>query len=380
MNTTNKSTKPAQSYLTVAAAVPKLRIGDVKFNIDQILKVLKSADSNNAEVTLLPEMSLTGYSLQDIFYQTYLHKDINTGLKTLLLGSQQINSVAIVGAPLVWHGKLYNCAIVIYKGKIFGVVPKSYIPNTNEFYEKRWFTSGLQIKEKHINVTEKNVPFGTDLIFELGNTNFGVEICEDVWAPVPPSTKVVLAGADVIFNLSASNEIVGKMEYRRQMISSYTAKLACGYVYASSGVTESTADIVMGGDAFITETGHILASGKRFSRKNEILVGDIDIDHIKHDRRQNTTIECSEEELRRIFIRERMGSMGILNRLIEPHPFVPKNTEKMNETIEEIFKYTGQWFGYQDGKKRHRQACIGFVWRPRFNACITCGFKGFKAA
>ena len=329
-------TKPTQSYLTIGTYVPLISIGDVDYNSQQIITGIKAADKQ-AEVLVFPELSLTGYTLEDLFHQNDLDKSVQSGLRKVIKATSKSNVVTIVGAPLTWRGKLYNCAVIIKDGDVHGVVPKTYLPNAGEFYEKRWFASGKGIKNQTINILGQDIPFGIELLFRFGNSMFGVELCEDIWAPIPPSTQLALAGADVIFNLSASNELVGKSDYRRQMVIAHSAKLACGYVYVSSGVTESTADVVMGGDSFVAETGRIIANGKKFSRKPELLVADIDLDHIKHDRRQNMTIECSYDDMQIADLGERTFGASDLMRKVNPEPFIPKNKHMMSETIDEIF-------------------------------------------
>ena len=292
----NILSKPTKSYLLATTYTPTLKVGDISYNAKTVTEGLKLANNNQADLVVLPELTLTGYTLADMLFQNNLPALIYEAIEQVVKASNGIDTALVFGAPLKWRSKLYNCALVVKNGQLLGVIPKSYLPNYSEFYEKRWFASGLNLVNQTIEINGEDVPFGTDLIFSFNDSTFGVEICEDVWAPIPPSTKLVLAGADIICNLSASNELVGKAAYRREIILAHTSKLACGYVYASSGVNESTADMVMGGDAFIAENGRLIAEGPKFSRKNELLLGDIDLEHLRHDRAQNMTIEASQAD------------------------------------------------------------------------------------
>lgn len=334
--------KPTDSYIKVATYVPVLAIGDVQANGATAVEALKKASEAGADLVVLPELSLTGYSLGDLFFNNSLNSIVHKEITKIAGFGKDIATVLIIGAPLTWRGKLYNCAIVVKDGSIRGVVPKSYLPNYSEFYEMRWFASGKNLKDQSITMGNESVAFGVDLIFQLGSVSFGIEICEDIWAPVPPSTNLVLSGADFICNLSASNELVGKASYRRSIVLAHSSKLACGYIYVSAGVMESTADMVMGGDAFIAENGRIIAEGKGFSRQGELVVTDLDIEHIRHDRAQNMTIQNDPNKVRYINIGKRQNKVTEFSRQVDPWPFVPRDPHRLNENIESIFNIQSQ--------------------------------------
>jgi NAD+ synthase (glutamine-hydrolysing) len=260
-------------FIKTAVACPKLAVANVEYNISEIEKMIKDADKNNSALIVFPELCITGYTCQDLFNQKALIDKSKEGLEKLLKNTSQTQIIAALGMPVELDGRLYNAAVIIQSGKILGFVPKKHIPNYREFYEKRWFSSGSMVNDqiKKISFLNDTVPFGNLIFREKKNKfSFGVEICEDVWAAIPPSSYLSLSGANIILNLSASNEVVAKEEYRRQLVLQQSARCICGYLYASSGVYESTTDVVFSGHCMIAENGVSLKESERFSRNSII--------------------------------------------------------------------------------------------------------------
>jgi len=329
-------------FVKVAAAVPAVRVADCDFNTKQIENQMVQAEGMGVEVICFPELCLTGYSCQDLFRQQLLLEEARTALLKVLELSRNLNLVTIVGLPFAHEGLLLNCAAVVQGGKVLGLVPKTYIPNYNEFYEARWFSSADRVAQgTKVRFCGQTVPLGAHLLFELPRFTFGVEICEDFWAPVPPSTRLVLEGADVIFNLSASNELVGKHAYVRNLVTSLSARCICGYVYAGCGYGESTQDVVFSGLGFVAENGKMLACGQRFLMKEQIVKGEIDVDALRGDRCANTTFWAAKEQCLR-GLTDNTKSLRIeidnpkamerepsfaLTREVNPLPFVPEGDE-----------------------------------------------------
>ncbi|PIE99595.1 MAG: NAD(+) synthase, partial [Paludibacter sp.] len=230
-------------FVRVVSAIPELRVADCTFNALKIEAEIKNASTQNVSVICFPELSITGYTCADLFYQNKLLQDAETTLLNLMERTKALNIITIVGMPLKYNQELFNVAVVFSKNKILGIVPKLTIPNNNEFYEKRWFQSGIGINET-IEIAGQEVPFSANTLFQIGQLSFGIEICEDLWSPIPPSSQLAVEGAKVIFNLSASNELVTKHNYRRQLVEQQSARCRCGYVYSSAGFGESTTDVV----------------------------------------------------------------------------------------------------------------------------------------
>ena len=279
-------------FIKVAAIVPPIKVADPDYNAGQIIGFAKKAASAGAKIIVSPELGITGYTAADLFNQRTLLDKTLSALAKLKTASRGIKSVIIVGAPLEAEGKLFNTAVVILQGKILGIVPKTFIPGYKEFYEERWFASARDLISKEISLLGALVPIGTDLLFRFKNlpeTILGIEICEDLWVPIPPSSHQALAGANIIANLSGSNELVGKADYRRELVSQQSARSMAAYIYAGAGVHESTTDLVFGGHAMISENGHMLSESKRFIRDGEIITADIDIEHLLSDRARTTS-------------------------------------------------------------------------------------------
>ena len=289
-------------FLRIACVSPRLKVGDVRGNGNIIIKEAFNAYNEGGDIIVFPEMALTGYTCADLFQQSILYRAAEEQLLRIAGETAGLPVQIAVGLPLVQDGRMYNCAALLYRGSILGIVPKTYIPNHNEFYEARWFTSGADTLTDSIAIGEYEIPFGTDLLFQApGGATLGIELCEDMWAPIPPSAKMALAGADIILNLSASNELAGKADYRRDLISKLSGQQICAYAYCSASVSESTTDTVFGGHRIIAENGHIITEGERFGRDSSVTCADLDIDFIRHERINNKTFsECSSIELARV--------------------------------------------------------------------------------
>ncbi|MDP4181997.1 MAG: NAD(+) synthase [Bacillota bacterium] len=329
-------------FVKVAAAVPELRVANCEFNAKKIVQFIIEADKKACQVILFPELSITAYTCGDLFHQEVLLEQSYVYLKYIMDNTSQTDIVAIVGMPVRLDSQLFNCGVVIQGGNILGVVPKTYIPGYKEFYEERWFASGAKALNDTIDLFGKKVPFGVDLLFEATNLNnvcIGVEICEDLWVPVPPSSYQSILGATLLLNLSASNEIIGKSDYRRELIKQQSAKCIAGYIYASSGVYESTTDVVFGGHAIIAENGGVLAETERFSMEGQMLCSEIDVQKLNNDRLKNTSfMEASlNKKARKIFFELKKTTLTNVQRYVDPHPFVPSDIATRDRRCREIF-------------------------------------------
>jgi len=324
-------------FYRIAASVPKVQIANASKNIEEIINIYEEENKNESSIVLFPELCITGYTVGDLFLNQNLLDSQNKALKILLEKSKNISAIAIVGIVVSFEHRLYNCAAVIQSGKILGIVPKSYLPNKNEFYEKRYFQSGIRIKEKTLKLFEQEIPFGVDLLFSDENDiTFGIEVCEDLWSILPPSNQMAINGANMIFNLSASNEIVGKSAYRKELVKTQSARLVCAYIYSSSGVGESSSDTIFGGDALICEYGSVLAKSKRFSLENQTIRADVDLEKLTALRNHESYFGDSiQTEVRVIKIAPRT-QISKLKRYIDKHPFVPSDKKIKEEVCEEI--------------------------------------------
>ena len=318
-------------FVKVAAATPLVKIADCHANAEAIDKMTAEAVERGASVVVFPELSMTGYTCGDLFLQSRIIEAGDEALAQLLATPRPI--VSIIGMPIYYKNNLYNCAVVIANGKIEGIVPKSYIPNYSEFYESRWFSEGRDIRNAEITICGQKVRFGADLLFEVHGTRFGVEICEDLWVPAPPSSDMALAGATLIFNLSATPEILGKHSYLRSLIKQQSARALCGYVYSSAGVGESSTDLVFTGNGIIAENGKIIASRERFVREARLTVADIDVEHIFNERRKHTSFINLDNRYDVIKI-DLAQPESELEREINPTPFIPAD---LNEGCAEAF-------------------------------------------
>lgn len=324
-------------FYRVACAVPQVKVGDVEFNTNEIVKLAVKAENKNTSVVVFPELSITGYSCADLFYQSPLLDAVNMSIRHICKVSEDLGVVIIVGAPLFHINRLYNCAVAIHGGEVIGVVPKSYLPNYKEYYEKRWFTPGHNTCDE-LELNGDLVPFGDQIVFQADRyLTFGIEVCEDFWNVVPPSSYHTMAGANVIFNLSASNDLVAKADYRRNLVVNQSARCIGAYVYTSAGVHESTTDVVYGGHAMIAENGTIIAENKRFNRKSELMYADLDCQRLTYTRLAESSYNDNIASNYQIVHLRGINQPSILNREIDPHPFVPSNPDKRSENCEEIF-------------------------------------------
>lgn len=328
-------------FVKVAAAVPRIKVADCKFNSERLEGLITIAEGKGVQILTFPEMCITGYTCGDLFAQQLLLEQAEMALIQILNSTRQLDIISILGMPVVVNSTVINAAVVIQKGKILGVVPKTYLPNYKEFYEQRWFTSALQVSENSVRLCGQIVPMGNNLLFETAETTFGIEICEDLWATVPPSSSLALQGAEIIFNLSADDEGIGKHNYLCSLISQQSARCISGYVFSSSGFGESTTDVVFAGNGLIYENGYLLARSERFCLEEQLIINEIDVECIRAERRVNTTFaankaNCPGKEAIRIST-EFVNSKDLnLTRTFNPHPFVPQGSE-LNSRCEEIF-------------------------------------------
>jgi NAD+ synthase (glutamine-hydrolysing) len=335
-------------FIRVAAAVPALQVGDCAYNAERILGLMERAQQEDAAILVFPELALTGYTCADLFHHVALQRGARTALLEIVQkGSGVFAGLAVVGLPLVVDDQLFNCAAVFQHGRILGVVPKSFIPNYKEFYEARWFSPAAGARSRAIDIAGQQVPFGTELLFDAGphveGLVVGVEICEDLWVPIPPSSFQALNGASVLLNLSASNDLIGKAAYRRQLVVGQSGRCLAGYVYASCGVRESTTDVVFGGHCLIAENGVLLSESPRFERAEGLLCGEIDLDRLRCERiRTNSFGAAQALAPQRPFVRvpftlAKPARPLRLQREIEAHPFVPRGQEQLRERCQDIF-------------------------------------------
>ncbi len=329
-------------FVKVAAAVPQVKVADCKFNADQVGCLIAIAEGKGVQIITFPELCITGYTCGDLFAQQLLLEEAERALFQILSHTRQMDIVAILGMPVVVNSTVVNAAVVIQKGKVLGVVPKTYLPNYKEFYEQRWFTSALRVQETNVRLCGQIIPLGANLLFEMPDATFGIEICEDLWSTLPPSGVLALQGAEILFNLSADNESIGKNSYLQSLISQQSARCLAGYVFASCGFGESTTDVVFAGNGYIYENGKQLAASKRFSLEEQLVISEIDVERLRAERRVNTTFSANKGNLPGSKEPIRVTTEPIspkelkLTRTFGMHPFVPQGNT-LNERCEEIF-------------------------------------------
>lgn len=349
-------------FLKVAAAVPHVRIADCDYNTGRMEALAEEAARRGVEIVAFPELSVTAYTCGDLVLQPTLLDAADEALERLVRATRKLPLTLIAGAPLRHGSALYNCAVVFTQGKVLGVVPKTYIPNYGEFYENRWFASGAGISDEHIVVAGHEADFGADLTFEVNGAEFGIEICEDLWTAVPPSSQLALNGAKVVFNLSASPEAAGKHAYLRQLVAQQSARTIAAYVYCSAGFGESTTDLVFAGNGIVAENGTILREAERFSPEEQLVVADVDIERLEFERRRNTSFRMNEAATENTVIEMEIpeGLRGVvLDRDIDPMPFVPKDETHRNERCEEIFRIQSHGLAQRMVHTRAEKAVIG---------------------
>ena len=338
----------SHGFIRVAVCVPSLRVADPTFNLERTLDLARRASAMNAAVTLFPELGLSAYSNEDLFHQDALLDASRTALVRLIEESEGMAPVLIVGVPLRFDGKLFNCAAIIYRGRVLGIMPKTYLPNYREFYEKRQFTSGREAVSREVLLLGERIPFGNDLVFDAVNVEgfkLHVEICEDVWTPIPPSTYAALAGATVLANLSASNITIGKAEYRRNLCASQSGKCIAAYLYSAAGPGESTTDLAWDGHALIYENNELLTEAQRFADKEQVITADIDLERLVQDRMRTTSFndainDCRErvQSIRRIPFEFHLPPGNIpLIRDVARFPYVPSDPRVRDQRCFEAY-------------------------------------------
>lgn len=323
-------------YIKVGAFVNRLHLGNPKENAKEIIKGLTEGIKKEVAILLTPELSLTGYTCGDMFLQDKLLKESLNALEKIKTATKDKDIIVLVGIPLEIDNELYNCATVLENGKILGVIPKTFIPNYNEFYEARWFSSSKNLKRNKINLLGEEVPVSTNLLFRENEICFAVEICEDLWTVNPPSNSHAQAGANIIFNLSSSNEGIGKHEYRKNLVSMQSAKTISAYIYASSGPGESSSDILFGGASMIYENGSLLAENKRFTFENNLITADIDIKKLQNDRLKNKSYMANAKLEEYLTVPVFLKDSKKLERVYKEYPFVPSNILERKKRSEEI--------------------------------------------
>jgi len=324
-------------FYRLASAVNKTVVANPHTNAQEVTALLNEAYQKQVSVVVFPELTLTGYTASDLFFNQMLFQSQNVALKSVLEASKNISTVAIIGISLIVNDRLYNCAVVIQQGTLLGIVPKSYLPNKKEFYEKRQFISGRDIVKQSISFLNQEVPFGVDLLFSDNQEMlFGIEICEDLWAVTPPSNHMANNGANLIFNLSASNELIGKAEYREELVRTQSARCMGAYVYTSAGVGESTTDTVFGGHAIICEYGSTLAQNRRFLMENSLTTADIDLQRLRWLRLSESSYCDGRQKPTRTINIAPTPTLKELQRFINPMPFVPSVYQEKAHRCEEI--------------------------------------------
>lgn len=325
-------------FITVAAAIPQVKVADCIYNTQQIESMIAQAEGKGVEVIVFPELSITGYTCQDLFRQHALLEQSETAVMMLLDFTRKLDVIAIVGLPVIVGDLLLNCAAVIQKGDLLALIPKTYLPNYSEFYEKRWFASSQDLHPTEIRFAGTRITVSREpqLIRTCDGAILGIEICEDVWAPAPPSNRLALAGADLIFNLSASDELIGKHDYLKSLLAQQSARTITGYIYSGSGFGESTQDVVYGGNAMIYENGRLIAEAERFSMNEQLIISQIDIERLRAERRTNSTyVNAQRGNVASILDAHSITPRDfVLLREIDPHPFIPQSKDMKNSCDE----------------------------------------------
>ena len=330
-------------FVKVAAAVPHVQVADCFYNIQQMEGLMRQASDKGVQIIAFPEMSVTAYTCLDLFAQQTLLKNAEQALLKLVSDTADLNILTIAGTPLVTENRLINAAIAFQAGKILGVVPKTYIPNYKEFQEQRWFTSATELRDKTVSIGDRTYPLGSHLLFTAGQVKVGIEICEDLWVPVPPSSLLAMEGANILVNISASNELIGKHHYLRSLICQQSARCMAGYVYASAGFGESSTDLVFAGNGIIAENGTLLEESPRFTMQEQLVISEIDIENLQNDRQVNTSFMhgastlLGGETITIPFALSENSGQPVLTRSVDPHPFTPSG-DALKERCEEIFQ------------------------------------------
>lgn len=325
-------------FFRAASASLNLKVADPQYNKNSIISAIEAAEKEGARLLVTPELSVTGYTCADLFFTFALQNAANDALAQITAATKSKNIAVLLGMPVPFLGSLYNCAVLVRGGKIIGAVPKKHIANYNEFYEKRWFASGFDFETvQDISICGFDVKIG-DQIFDLGGgAMLGVELCEDLWVPAPPSSQLVQSGANIIANLSASDEYVSKAQYRKSLVENQSARCVCGYVYAGAGPCESTTDLVFSGATLIAENGSVAAEGNRFDFENQIVYADLDIEKLSALRRNNMSFSNKIGTVQIVSVPVQNNENDLKHRFVDPHPFVPADDEMRRERCREIF-------------------------------------------
>ncbi|MDY3361876.1 MAG: NAD(+) synthase [Clostridium celatum] len=370
-------------FIKVGSACPKTKVADVLYNVENICYCIDKSYDSNVKFLVFPELCITSYTCSDLFLTSTLLNKALDGIKLICEKSVDKDMLLAVGAPLIHNNVLYNCAIMIFNGRILGIVPKSYIPNYSEFYEKRWFTEGVNLIDEIINLPfQENIPFGTNLIFAAGDYKFGVEICEDLWVTIPPSSYLSLLGANIIGNLSASNELVSKKDYRVSLISNQSARCMSSYIYSSAGVHESTTDLLFSGHLVISENGSILKQNDRFQRENEIITSCIDIFRLNAERLKNLSYRDASKmvpfKAKNIYFNFKDTNIKEFDRYVDKHPFVPSNEHEREERCKEIFNIQASALAKRLEHTNLKKAVIGISGGLDSTLALLVVVKTFK--
>jgi len=329
-------------FVRVGAAVPLLKVGDCTYNMEQTELLMQDAADKGVQMLCFPEMGITGYTCGDLFHQKILIEQAEAALQVLLERTSALSMLTLVGMPVRVQNRLMNTAVAFQNGRILAIIPKTWLPNYGEFYEKRWFSSSREVQAREATLCGQTVPFGTDILLQNGDACIGVEICEDLWMPVPPSSFHALHGANLLFNLSASNELIAKNDYRKQLVAQQSTRCIASYIYASCGFGESTTDNVYAGNAEIVENGSLLAEAERFTLVNQLIMADVDVEKLNGDRLRHTGFtadflhEREENEYRILpFALSELYS-EMIDRPFDKHPFVPSGPE-LDKRCQELF-------------------------------------------
>ena len=360
----------SHDFVRVACCVPRTRVADAGYNLAETLRLAARGDKSRTAIMVFPELGLSSYAIEDLLLQDALLDEVERSIAKVVEASRKLFPVLIVGAPLRLTGRLYNTAIVIHRGAILGVVPKTYLPNYREFYEKRHFVSGINVIDREIALAGQTVPFGTDLLFRSTGSvpmTFHVEICEDIWMPIPPSSHAALAGAELLLNLSASNITIGKAELRRLLCGSQSARASAVYAYSASGPGESTTDLAWDGHAAIYECGDQLVESSRFEKDSTIVQADVDLGRVRQERLRNGGLaENATQERDRVggfrhvvFQFEAPKQSVRLERAIERYPYVPSDPSKLRDNCYEAYNIQVQGLAQRLLTSRVSKAVIG---------------------
>lgn len=349
-------------FVKVAAAVPGVEVADCPHNVKEIEKQIAEAEGLGVQIVVFPELSVTAYTCADLFGHTLLLEQAQRALAGLLEATARTSLLCVVGMPVAWGNSLYNCAVAFQQGRILGVVPKSYLPNYKEFYEKRWFASGLTVTGETVELCGSRVPFGVDLLFESAGAVVGIELCEDLWVPIPPSSHLARQGADIILNLSATNELIGKHHYLLSLLQQQSARCLAGYVYASAGFGESSTDLVFAGNGIVLENGSILVQTERFVQSPRLAVSEIDVERLRTERRVKTSFAQGTESMERPVRRIPFALADVplrLTRRVSPRPFVPSDSATLHDRCEEILSIQAAGLAKRLIHTRAQSAVIG---------------------